>query len=397
MSGARNVIFLFSWPLSLRDSERFGLDELRSKGLRVRAFSLCRLLNADAAERFPVKDRLQGDFIEEFSSWRAFDEAVAAAARDSIFVDYVLALAYLDFKHSRTFRILAKHRARYYVVDAEIPSPLPTIAGRIKKAFEIAALGRFASTRALAQLRRITGWWALPRRIFGVPTGRAGAFVRRYDLTPDTIVPSHALDFDAYLRYVRSSADRSSNGTCVFLDEAATHHPDVALVGGQNLEPASYFATMNALFDEVERQTKLRVVIAAHPRSRYEDFPGGFGGREVIKGATPRLIDQSSLVVTHASTAVSFAVLFRKPVILAKTAGMKGVRYGDLVESMAAALGLRPVELDGSEPVRSLRFDPLPSLGSRFDEYRERYVHSPGVPDVTVWERVAAQVFQETL
>lgn len=396
MRGARAVVFLFAWPLSSREAERYGFDELRAKGLRVRVFSLCRLINAAAADQFPVKDRLQGDFIEEFVSWSAFDRAVGVAARDSVFVDYLLGLAYLDPPHCRAFHILAKHRARYYVLVTSIPSPQPTAAARLKKAFEISKLCNFVVTRTIAHLRRTTGWWALPHRIFGAPTGRGELFARWYRLPAQSIVPSHALDYDAYLRYVRSPGERSPNQTCVFIDEAATHHPDIALVGDANLEPARYFRTMSGLFEEVERQTGLRVVIAAHPRSNYEDFPGRFGDREIIKGATLRLIDRSSLVITHASTAVGFAVLLRKPILLVKTGEMVGGRYGDLVDSMAAALGLGVEVLDGRESASRLRLNPLPAPGSRFDEYRERYVQTPGVPDVTVWELVATQALSET-
>lgn len=396
-SEGRGVVFLFSWPLSPRDVERFGFEELRAKGLRVRVFSLCQLLNAEAAVRFPVDERLRGDYIEEFSNWGEFDRAVAAAARNSVFVDYLLGLAYLDPQHCRAFRILAKHRARYYILVTSLPSPEATISGRIKKAFDAPKLARFAATRILALLRRVTGRWALPRRIFGAPTGRVDAYVRRYGLPEDAIVPSHTLDYDVFLRHRRFPGDLSPDGTCVFIDEAATHHPDAALVGGENLGPERYFRTMQALFAEVERQTSLRVVIAAHPRSRYEDMPGVFGEREIVRGATLRLIERSSLVISHASTALGFAVLLRKPVLLVKTGEMTGARYGELVDSMGKALGLGVAALEDVESVRRLRLRPLPALGTRYDEYRDRYVQTPSVPDVTIWELVAERALVETL
>ena len=56
------------------------------------------------------------------------------------------------------------------------------------------------------------------------------------------------------------------------------------------------------------------VIIAAHPRSQYEKMPGLFNGREVIKGKTLELIAASESVLTHSSTAINFAILFKKPI-----------------------------------------------------------------------------------
>ena len=64
----------------------------------------------------------------------------------------------------------------------------------------------------------------------------------------------------------------------------------------------------------------LPVVIAAHPRAGYAQAgysgPDYFGGRTLVSGQTLPLIFDSALVLTHYSTAVNFAVMARKPLLL---------------------------------------------------------------------------------
>ena len=58
----------------------------------------------------------------------------------------------------------------------------------------------------------------------------------------------------------------------------------------------------------------MKSIIAAHPRRDKKDLPNI--DKRFIFNKTPQLIRDSALVVLHHSTAISLAVLFKKPMVL---------------------------------------------------------------------------------
>ena len=70
---------------------------------------------------------------------------------------------------------------------------------------------------------------------------------------------------------------------------------------------------MNALFDKIEKQYDLPVIVAAHPKSGYREQD--FMGRPIILYKTPELLKYAELVLAHYSTSLIELVLQKKKVI----------------------------------------------------------------------------------
>lgn len=134
-----------------------------------------------------------------------------------------------------------------------------------------------------------------------------------FDLIRSRIVPINHFDFDAYLKYKQEAPVCLNSGYCVFLDEYFTRHPDFKALNIELIDEVSYFRDLNKYFDYIEKYYGLKVVIAAHPKSNYTDKP--FKGREVIKHRTNDLVAHSEFVISHMSTSISFAVLYKKPLV----------------------------------------------------------------------------------
>jgi hypothetical protein len=108
--------------------------------------------------------------------------------------------------------------------------------------------------------------------------------------------------------------DELPENFCVFLDDFLPFHPDFAITGSATVKAEEYYESVNRFFSMVESSTGLQVVIAAHPKALYEQNP--FLGRLIVFNKTNALIKKSSLVLAHASTAVSFVVFHKKPLLL---------------------------------------------------------------------------------
>ena len=152
--------------------------------------------------------------------------------------------------------------------------------------------------------------------IVGGRAGERGSTSRH--LVGDTTytIRAHAMDYETYLDNVEF---RSEDGNmAVFIDEYLPYHIDNTELG-QPMSPGPYFNKLRRLLDRVEEFCGYEIVIAACPRADYNDKPGLFGSRKIIYNSTAKLVAQSKLVIAHRSTAINFAVLFEKPILLVAT------------------------------------------------------------------------------
>jgi hypothetical protein len=134
----------------------------------------------------------------------------------------------------------------------------------------------------------------------------------------------------------------------LFIDDCLPYASDWELL---NIEPpviaASYYLMLLNFFEKIEATFDLPVVIAAHPNGlKVNNYDNNFGGRQVISGQTNALVLESSFVLTHASTAISFAILARKPIIFVASAELRDSFYGASIENLAKSIGQKVVVVD---------------------------------------------------
>lgn len=133
----------------------------------------------------------------------------------------------------------------------------------------------------------------------------------------------------------------------VFIDVYYPLHPDLFFYYGVNVDNEDvdvYRRTMCSLFDMVEKQFNVKVVIAAHPKSKY--IGGEFGNRNIIKGQTCNLIKYSDLVITHESNSLSYISLANKPFAIVFPESYKKYKIlYDYILNMANICGKEAYEL----------------------------------------------------
>lgn len=74
------------------------------------------------------------------------------------------------------------------------------------------------------------------------------------------------------------------------------------------------YPTLRKFFDCVEKKFKLKVIIAAHPKTKYQKYSKYFGGRRVVQNKTLELISKSKLVITRNSSAITYAIYYKLPI-----------------------------------------------------------------------------------
>lgn len=198
-------------------------------------------------------------------------------------------------------------------------------------------------------------------------------------------VAAHSFDYERF-RAARERPlpedIRQLPACAVYLDEDIAGHEDNVEMGlAAPTSEACFYPALNRFFDHFERATGLAVIIAGYP-SRKQDTRKRFGSRSVFFGVSAELISTSRLVFAHASTAISFAVLWRRPLVFLTSSDIAASWYGPWIESPRALLRAPLIDLDAEVA--------LPDC-EHLDEaayvaYERAYIKPVDSPDASLWD-----------
>ena len=108
-----------------------------------------------------------------------------------------------------------------------------------------------------------------------------------------------------------------------------------------------WYPALNRFFNSLEKSQNTRIRIAGHYKSNYEPQDQHFEMREVLYGNTKSLIRNCRFVIACYSTSISYAVIFRKPIIFIYTDEYQFdphlMRH---IFGLAAILGCNPINID---------------------------------------------------
>lgn len=100
----------------------------------------------------------------------------------------------------------------------------------------------------------------------------------------------------------------------VFIDENLEYMPDAELLELTVIKDiAGYYKRINKVFEVIENETGLPIVIAASGKYIYKNNP--FFGRDIIYGKTFQLIEHASLLIGHSSSALEQNIKVKKPIL----------------------------------------------------------------------------------
>lgn len=147
-----------------------------------------------------------------------------------------------------------------------------------------------------------------------------------------TCLPHHQYsinhpDYEKYLQ-IKEGQRIIEKPFVVFIDEYFPYHPDFPEINPEidcDQIAEIYYPSMNRIFDIIEKQTGMPVVIAAHPMADYSNNP--FNGREIMMYKTAELVRDTSYVCMHHGFCVSYVALFDKPMCFIVNEGIRESKY----------------------------------------------------------------------
>ena len=207
------------------------------------------------------------------------------------------------------------------------------------------------------------------------------------------LIWSHAHDYDTYLDDLHKK--EAEENIAVFIEPPGPMHPWDELVDGNALWTIEeYYPSHCRFFDYVEQELKLKVVIAAHPKTNHTDYPEYFGKRHVIRNQLIPLIKRSKLIMTHNSTALVLVAVERKPVlILTNAAFEKDIACSRNLKVTASSFGKTPIDVD-QLPYSIDWQKELLADESIYSSYVQQYVKKTDSEKLNSWQILANRLKQ---
>jgi hypothetical protein len=389
------VFFSFAPIVKKIHFKLFGLEILKDNGFEVWIYDFSPIV-------FPalhnnVIHRIENITNEDFFLF--YDEKKAIRAIYELGVDcFVVVAGYYQFQNFKIYRALSKANIPY---AALLTSTNPNGIGqsgepllwKIFLRFQQLSLQKLKEVLYKPKLAPVFGIRAPDIAILGGEkslelNGTAALVGNKTEL-----LWTHAHDYDTYLD--DSHKKEAEENIAVFIEPPGPMHPWDNLLGDNSLWTIEkYYPSHCRFFDYVEQELKLKVVIAAHPKTNHAEYPEYFGQRHVIRDQLNPLIKKSKLVMTHNSSALVLVAVERKPVlILTNVAFEKDIPCSRSLKIIADSFGRTPIDVD-KLPYSIDWQKQLLVNESIYLRYVQQYVKKTGSEKLNSWQILANRLKQ---
>tara|TARA_B100000959_G_scaffold42939_1_gene43241 strand:- start:456 stop:1652 length:1197 start_codon:yes stop_codon:yes gene_type:complete len=203
------------------------------------------------------------------------------------------------------------------------------------------------------------------------------------------VIHSHSFDYEKY-RYpeeLSSESRQTEESGVLFLDQAFTTHPDRLIrPHGTITDEGTYYPICQSL-TILEKIFNERISIASHPKGSSLITERLFSKFRVITGDTISAINKSRLIISNSSTAIQWAVLLNKPLLLITTPELKRTSLYTATKGLADLLNLQVI--DSTEIINKKLIPEWPSpVKSAYDKYIYNYVRSKMGEEIPIFEQL---------
>jgi hypothetical protein len=384
-SPINKVVYFVESYFNSRDYDRFGIQTFIDNGFEVEVWDFTPFLAADEY----IREYPPAQF--DCHNWILFNNRKKAFSAISLLTPscFVISLIHYNPKTFYIHRLLSKKGILYCVSAMALPKAERSVYRRATNKLK-------AVLKPKIVMRKL--FYSIPHEMAGIkPADFVLARGEKYGTSgmivtdKSEVIWAHYYDYDIYLRERNKNCITDAK-TGVFIDEYLPFHPDFAYSGYRvPATPDEYYPKLRRFFDYLEDEFGLKIVVAAHPRSRYEEHPDFFGGRPVLRDRTLELVRESGFIIMHTSTAINFAVLYKKPVIIITTDRYnEGLTEDPTPEWLAGFFGKKVHNLD-----YPIDFDIDKELyinEEAYKSYRNAYIKKDGTEDLQSWQILANRI-----
>ena len=199
------------------------------------------------------------------------------------------------------------------------------------------------------------------------------------------IIYSHSLDYEKFLNFKPSNI--SQKNYLIFLDQNLPFHSAQFFRKEKpHVTEAKYYPALHNTFLKLEKKFKMEVVIAPHPRADISKYKNFFKGRKVSNLDTIELVKKSNGVLTHTSTAISFAVIYRKPIIFLTSNEIIQSFDDYRVHNSSRIFNSKLINIDNKKYLNNINSEDFTLSTDRvkYDLYFKNYIKHPDSKNISM-------------
>jgi len=383
----KKIIYFIQSPFNKRDYDRFGIEVVQQNGFEVEVWDFGSFLHPHIHQKVKtgVPDPSDWRGVKYFTSEKEALGAIFKLGSET----FVIPIIIFNLNSFKIYRMISKKRLKYGVIvsNNQLSPDNGSTVNFLSKIRKL-TLKRLPS---ILFNRTQFNYLSIQPASFLLAGGEQSTRGHRYPVNKTTkIIWSHTLDYDIYLR-TKNRQVKADNNMGVFLDEDVPFHSDYLYMGVQPpATPEEYYPLLCNFFTLLENKYNVRIVIAAHPRSRYDNLTDYFQGRPVIRGETVELIKKAGFAITHSSTSVNYPILFEKPIIFITTNRLQQSQQGPLIGLIASKLAKIPINLNNFSKIdwiKEMTFDRKAYLN-----FKHQYIKKDGSEELPCWQIFANHI-----
>ncbi len=375
-SNFKKLLIITDIGFSKRDYERFGLEQIK-KDFDLEIWDFTELFNSNFFKRNNEKTY---SLFEKYKKIQSFEEfyKLVEISKPKFAFDY-MGSSMSAFK-TRSF--LQKNKVKVIKWQAGLmPEIKRTFSELIYKFYN----NIFKPSSIKRKIYSLVNKNSFKYDIL-IVTGKKG--INEWDAkNAKNIIYGHTINYEKYLHY--EVKNNFTGNYFVFLDQYLPFH---SYQYYRNVKPIctkeNYYNSINKFFEYFEKTFKQKIIISAHPRSTYEEMPKIYGSREIIKNKTFDLIKNSNGVLAHTSTAISVAVLFRKPLIFLTTDEIRSSFDDFRIDSLSRDLSSTLVNVDNSKSF--IKLDKSNNINNvdeyKYKKFEESFIKHPNSDKKSIWD-----------
>ena len=308
----KKIVFLVETPILERYYKRYGIQELRDLGFETTIFDLSPILLPTAYANI-TSGLCDYDKCGFYRFHDLKNLKTCFSQMDSQETLLICSMGYM-WSYRKVFRLIKKYKLHFcYFMQEITPTDNVHVGSVFDKKITIQRIKHAITRRIPKELQGV------PFADFVIGCGaddRAISAFKKARLCKDEcpVVYFHSSNYEECLLnkdFPRIYEEKY----CVFIDQYLPHHTDLIDQGIQ-IDEKKYYKEMNMLFDSIEKEMNIKVIVAAHPRSDYAKHKNVYGSRDIVYNKTCQLVKDSEFVIYHFSNSLSYVSLFRKPMLI---------------------------------------------------------------------------------
>ena len=177
----------------------------------------------------------------------------------------------------------------------------------------------------------------------------------------------------------------------LFLDDciSLTEDWNNVLRAPKPIDSLNYFKLLNETCDLFEKRYNLEVIIAAHPQGKFiKNYSQYFNNRKVVFDRSCDLTSNCEFVLSHFSTSIGYAVMYKKPILLLTSSEIEKHRYGMKIAYLSHKLKANLLFMDNIN-INNLNLEKINQINSeKYDMYLKDLIRNDKCNESYMWQKL---------